>query len=413
MVFQFFALLLFSSSFTIAWDYDFLSSFQSKWPEPPGQKVMQESGCTVNHLTAFEMAKGKAPMFFSTGPQDSFEEPKIQPPNGTAGEQWEFDGISEDGMLAFIFGFYRDPNYAILGTGNLRLSVEIAYANGTRFAQVDYPTDSIIESCPEGTKGIWKSKDYDYTFEITKDMGLSRITIHTPKLHGTILIKSVSPPRYADGNTWPSTSASTLTVPFFYWVEPVPVGTVEVDLVVQGEPYSFKGMGGHERLWSAFSWFTCLQGMNAVRLLLGPYALSYVSFASNIEGHKGEIYGSVVLSENGQQIFSTDRQVESDTQDYISVTKTYGGVVTGTLRDKVSGYELELVSPGTRRHWTFIVEHKNVAFEYILGGGNGGSGFSGFVTGGPIGLEQYKGMSLTEALTFPKRSPLFKSNYVA
>lgn len=308
-----------------------------------------------------------------------------------------------------MFGFYRDPNYAILGSGNLRVSVEMAFVNGTRFAQVDYPSDSILEECEWGTRGTWKSKDYGYTFEISRDMSKARVGMDTPLTTGTVTIRSATKPRYPDGNLYSSENSTSEAMPYFHFVEPIPAGTADVDLMSQGEKYAWSGLGGMGRLWGAFSWFTCMQGMNIVRILAGPYALSLFSFTSNIR--KGIEYASVGLFENGQKIFSSQRTTESDTEDYFAFTKTYGGKVTGTLRDKVTGYEIELVSPSKIKHYTFLIEHKNLGFEYILGGGHGGSGFSGLATGGPVEREQYQGIAMTEALTFPPKSPLFRSKY--
>ena len=345
----------------------------------------------------------------STSPLDDFEAPRILPLNSTVTEQWEFDAVSDDGMSFFIFGFYRDPGLAILGSGNLRISAEITYANGTRYSQVDYPTDSIVEQCSEGTRGVWRTEEYSYSFEVTKDMSHARIGVDTPDLRGNILMGSRMPPAYADGSAWPSTNATTSITPYFHWVAPIPAGTVNAELIVKDEPFTFTGMGGHNRLWSPFSWFTCLQAMNAVRTANGPYTLFYMSFTSNIK--REAVYQSVQLAKNGNLIFSTTNGQPSDTEDYVLMTKTYDGKVAGTLRDKVTGYELELVSPMTSKHYTFIVEHKNIAFEYILGGGRGGSGFTALSIGGPVGLEQTRGVAFTEALNFPKRSPLFKVQY--
>lgn len=144
--------------------------------------------------------------------------------------------------------------------------------------------------------------------------------------------------------------------------------------------------------------------------MLGPYVLTYFGFVSNIQ--KGYTHQSVVLFKAGVPVFRSTLGSPSETDDYALITKTYGGAVTGTLKDKVTGYQLELVSPESRQHYTFFVEHANLGFEYILGEGVGGSGFSGISRGGHIGLSQYQGVALTEALTFPKNSPLFKSNYV-
>lgn len=393
-----------------SWTYDLPLQWDSKWLEPGVQQSLgNDAGCKISHLTAFQMSKTRDPIFFSTGGLDHFLSPKMLPLNSTAGEQWEFDGVSKDAKLAFVFGFYRDPNYAILGSGNLRVSLEMLWPNGTRFAQVDYPTDSIVEECEWGTRGVWRSDEFSYSFEVSKDMQTARIGIHNPQVSGVVKLNSVTRPRYPDGKIYPSQTSTSEALPYFHFVEPIPVGNIEVDLTILDEPFVWKGLGGMERLWGAFSWFTCLQGMNVVRLQAGPYALSLLSFTSNIK--KGQEYPSITLFSEGFPVFASQRTKESDSEDYFSFTKTYDGKVAGTLRDKVTGYELELISPNRKMHWTFIIDHESLAFEYILGGGNGGSGFSAFVQGGRVGLEQFRGIALTEALTFPKKSPLFKPQY--
>ncbi|KAI1174423.1 hypothetical protein F4777DRAFT_579978 [Nemania sp. FL0916] len=396
-----------------AWEYGWLEEWGPNWLPPTSQQQVlgssSSSSCKISRLTAFEMSKTKDPIFFSTGGLDAFASPKMAPLNSTVGEQWEFDGVSSDAQLAFVFGFYRDPNYAILGSGNLRVSVEMAFANASRFALVDYATENVIEECEWGTRGVWKGEGFSYMFEISADMQRARVGMQTPQVQGVVFMDSVSSPRYPDGKTWPSENSTSEALPYFHFVEPIPVANAHVDLTILGDKFAWNGLGGMERLWGAFSWFTCLQGMNVVRVLAGPYALSMLSFTSNIK--KGKEYPSVSLFDDGRPIFSSQRSEESDTEDYFSFTKTYGGKVTGTLRDKVTGYELELVSPGRQLHWTFLVEHENLAFEYILGGGTGGSGFSATVNGGRVGREQFTGIALTEALTFPKKSPLFRPQY--
>ncbi|KAH8168085.1 hypothetical protein CIB48_g160 [Xylaria polymorpha] len=338
-----------SATSAYAWEYGWPDEWGPKWLSPSDQQVLgADNGCKVSRLTAFEMSKTKDPIFFSTGGLDHFVSPKMLPLNGTAGEQWEFDGVSEDAKMAFVFGFYRDPNYAILGSGNLRVSVEMAWPNGTRFAQVDYPTENIIEECDWGTRGIWRSEEFSYSFEITADMQRARVGMQTPQVSGIVSMSSAARPRYPDGNNYPSENSTSEALPYFHFVEPIPAAHAHVDFTVLGQKWAWNGLGGMERLWGAFSWFTCLQGMNVVRILTGPYALSMLSFTSNIK--KGSEYPSISLFDNGMPVFSSQRSEESDTKDYFSFTKTYGGKVAGTLRDKVTGYELELVSPSRQLH---------------------------------------------------------------
>ena len=153
-----------------------------------------------------------------------------------------------------------------------------------------------------------------------------------------------------------------------------------------------------------------MTSLSSVKAKLGPYVLTYFSFTSNMV--KDLTHQSVVLFKDGAPVFRSTLGSPSETEPYALVSKTYGGTVTGTLKDKVTGFQLELVSPASMQHYTFFVEHANLGFEYILGEGVGGSGFSSVSRGGHVGLSQYEGAALTEALTFPKKSPLFRSNYV-
>ncbi|KAI0009477.1 hypothetical protein F4779DRAFT_366326 [Xylariaceae sp. FL0662B] len=381
-----------------------------------GEEVEEAEGCTVSRVQRYDVARGRsaaAGVFFSTSAGDDFERPSIEPMNGTAGEQWEFDGISEDGAQAFCFGFYRDPNYAMFGSGNLRLYAEFGFPNGSRYAVVDYAEESVVESCPgRGTRGVWRAGGWSYSFEVSADMSRTRIVMDNPEAKGTIVMTSVAPPRYADANVWPSEDASSLTVPHFYWVEPVPVADLTIDAVINGETIAWTGMGGHERLWGAFNWYTCLDSMVVVRLRAGPYALSFIDFGSGRE--KGLHVPSVMLAEGGKKIFGTRRTEPSKTEDYFQVRKLYGGdgATTVAIADKVTGVEVVLESPGRKKQWKFVVTHKNVAFEYFLGQGVGGTAYSGTLEGGLVGSKQFKGPAFTEIMKFPEKSMLLKRNYI-
>lgn len=73
-----------------------------------GSDEYMGTGCQISNLTAYEMAKGRHISEFTTSAIEHLELPKIRPLNSSGGEQWEFDGVSEDGMQLFVFGFYRD-----------------------------------------------------------------------------------------------------------------------------------------------------------------------------------------------------------------------------------------------------------------------------------------------------------------
>lgn len=373
-----------------------------------------DNDCRTSHVTRYEMARKRHPVHFSTDPLDDFEWPRIEPMNSTAGEQWEFDGISEDGTEAFCFGFYRDPNYSFLGTGNLRAYVEFGFANGSRYAVVDYAEQSTIVSCPgRGTRGVWSGDGWSYTFETSADMSRTRIIMDNPEAKGTVVMTSITKPRYANNVQWPSATGELSTVPHFYWAEPVPVADAYMEGVIKGDLVGWSGIGGHERLWGAFNWYTCLEGMTAVRLRVGPYALSFVQFSSGMQ--RGLQIPAVVLAKHGQTILTTKLLEDSSEHDHAIIRKIYGdfGVSTSRLQDKATGFDILLGSPSRDKQWRFIVTHKNVGFEYFLGQGAGGTAYSGTAEGGETGEGSFSGPVFSEIMKFPDRSLLLTTNYVS
>lgn len=384
------------------------------------------SPCSINRMTRYAMSRPNTPIFFATDPlprNSSFESPHVHPLNRTTGEQWEFDGISTDGTRAFMFGFYRDPSFSVFGTGNLRFYLEFAFANGSRHAAVEYAEESVVETCPGagGTRGVWRGPGWEFAFEVAEDMKTAAIFMDSPQENGKVVLSSVAPPRYADNTIWSAEKETEIKdkipssepVPYFHWVEPIPVAEARVEATIRGERVSWTGMGGHERLWGAFNWFTCVASMTAVRVRAGPYALSLVQFGSNVE--KGLVVPSVMLVEDGEVVFSTRRdEVDDAGEDYILFEKVYGGlgITTQSLADRATGFELNLHSPARGTSWKFTVTHLNIGFEYPFGGGFGSTGYSGVVQGGEVGGEQWHGPAYTEIMDFPEKSLLFSKNFV-
>ncbi|KAI9147225.1 Diels-Alderase phmD [Paramyrothecium foliicola] len=385
------------------------------WGTSEEQLAFGSEGCTVSRMTRYGTARGRKPVSFSTGGPADLEAPSIEPLNSTAGEQWEFDGTADDGTRALCFGFYRDPNYSFFGSGNLRVYAEFAHADGSRYAIVDYAEESIVESCPGprgGTRGLWKGDGWVYEFKVSADMKHVRVTMDNPEAKATVVFNSQSQPRYANNEVWPSRDGSTLTVPHFYWTEPVPVAKVQVYAVIHGKEVAWTGMGGHERLWGAFNWFTCLAGMTAVRILAGPYALSLVGFESARE--LGLHVPAIILFEDGRKVFASRVVEPSETEDFFEMRKLYSkdGVTTKALSDKMTGVELTLHSPSRRLRWQFVIEHKIVGFEYDLGDGMGGTAYSGIAVGGLVGSKSWSGPAFSEAMKMPNASWIIPNNFV-
>lgn len=348
--------------------------------------------------------------------------------NSSAGEQWAFDATSADGTSGLLIGFYHDPTYAFLGPGNLRLSLDAVWPNGSTWSLVDYLSQANIDMCDQGTTGVWSKKQgpvsSSYSFSITADNSLATLEFHTPRLQGSISIKSIVPARVADGsstNTLANTTAppqSTFNAPALHWSEPIPAGRATVDLILDGSPLRWEGMGGAERWWAGQGWLDALQGWRAVRAVVGPYVLTYWAPTSRL--NSGTLYPSAFLARSGKKIFHATRSgpsLDSTTnqEPYIE----YRGIPADTTSDSgsgsgsntktqnnhhnqnhhrgaIKGYIVHLVAPRESRRWEFTLTHRNLEFEFDLGDGSGGVAYVGVAAGGEFGDDVYQGVFFNE-----------------
>ncbi|KAI8946240.1 hypothetical protein F4801DRAFT_593514 [Xylaria longipes] len=376
------------------------------------------------------MVRGRNPVPIVTSDQTDWdwEQPAISPMNYTAGEQWEFDGVSSDGTQAFIFGLYRDPNYSFLGTGNLRAHVEFVFDDGSRYAVVDYAEEATVTTCPgRGTHGVWKGPGFVYTFDVAEDMSGARWTMESSEVNATVVMKSLSRARYPDNTMWSrDTHGNMAVVPHFFWAEPIPTAEIKVDVAVRNKRYSWTGAGGHERLWAGFNWRTCLRSLKIVRLQAGPFSLSLWEFGSSRVSNM--TFSSVAMFENGEKVFgvagtshgdpSAEVEEVEEGESRFVLRKLYGGegITTEHLEDRVTGIELRLERPGRQLEWVFTVMFKKVGFEYVLTEGRGGTGYAGIVTGGRKGgrsSQEWVGPAFVEIMRLPDGEWwLLPDNYV-
>lgn len=396
------------------------------------------SSCTQLQFSAFEPVIN-GPVSIASNISSQLAAPQLVAGlNSSAGEQWAFDATSADGTSGLLIGFYHDPTYAFLGPGNLRLSLDAVWPNGSTWSLVDYLSQADIDMCAQGTTGVWSKKQgaisSSYSFSIAADNSLATLEFYTPRLQGSISIKSSVPARVADGsftNTLLNTTApppSTFNAPALHWSEPIPAGRAIVDLILDGSPLRWDGMGGAERWWAGQGWLDVLQGWRAVRAVVGPYVLTYWAPKSRLNA--GTLYPSAFLARNGKKIFHATRSgpsLDSTTnqEPYIeyrgipaetppSSADDNGGASTTKTnnknnhkiqnqnqnnhhqRDAIRGYIVHLVSPRESRRWEFTLTHRNLEFEFDLGDGSGGVAYVGTAAGGEFGDDVYQGVFFNE-----------------
>lgn len=391
---QFILLALISQS--IQWQHSFTQNEKSSCSE----------SCFTTDVSAYQTVK--TPIWMSNSPIDSFSRSKFSAVNGSAWEQWYFDLVSESAKAAVAISLSRDPSYVLFGNGILRVELILAWENGTHLTQTDFVEDSRVQDCCGEVFGLWKSSDRSYSFHVSKHLDEASVYIDIPLVKGHFNVKSFSPARYADGSTWPSTSASSEASPQFHFTETIPAGQADVQFdILGGDSLTFSGLGGHNHIWAAQDWFSVVREWHAIRAVVGPYSLSLFEDVSNIDGIT---YQGTILVENGKRIFSSRHRGEifsNTTEDHVNIVRRFGGTLHSGIGDVSTGWTLEFISPGGGRSWSFDFEHQNVAFEMGLGGGKGLVAFTDIVSGGEVLGERYDGgYGLGEQVFLPSKVSL-------
>lgn len=379
----------------------------------PAQHIQQEQ-CTHFAFSAFEPLRTGHVSLASLVPAHQLAAPKIDTQfNASVNEQWAFDATSADGTSGLLMGFYHDPTYAFLGPGNLRLSFDLVWPNGSTWSLVDYLHQADVHVCDQGTTGIWSKTNGDtqYSFFMAADNSVAILTLLTARVQGTVKIRSAVPARFANESLAESSKEQlfpTLDAPELHWAEPIPAGSAEVDLTLDGWPLRWDGMGGADRWWAARAWIDAMQGWRAVRAVAGPYVLTYWAPTSRL--NRGVLYPSAFLAYRGRRVFLATQSGPSLPSDggevaFVEYRGIFsngtlaggGGGDVGSARHGVfRGYLITLAESSQGKRWEFTLTHKNKEFEFDLGGNSGGVAHVGTVSGGEVGGVTHHGVFFNE-----------------
>jgi hypothetical protein len=354
--------------------------------------------CFTTTVSAYQTVK--SPIWFSQSPYDSFERSKFSAINDTAFEQWYFEGVSPAGDV-LIVSLGRDPSYRPLGFGVLPLEMMIAFANGTRYAKTDFAVESRVQDCCGRVQGTWRTKTSSVSWVVSADLGSAEVEFDMPTVSGKMKLQSFTPPRYADGSTWPHPSGRVQIAPYLNVAEAIPVGNASVDLQVLGSPLRFFGIGGHFHDWASFDWFKILESWRNMRAVVGPFALSLWKPKSRID--QGTEYTSGVLYKDGTPILAVYGP-DSDTASSGNRLSIHGnslGTLSGGLNDSFSGWTVDFFDTEHDKHWRFVSKHQLLAHEVSLGDSSGLSVFADLVEGGEVDADQSSGYGICEQITLP------------
>jgi hypothetical protein len=401
--------------------YTWVQAWTSQLPLTASSLSSQASSCTRTSFEAFEALRSGPVPHVPDASKPQLSSPRfLEGLNASAGEQWAFDATSNDGTSGLMLAFYHDPTYAFLGPGNLRLSLDLVFPNGSNWALADYLSHADVDICPShGTTGVWYTppsqhasgsvvSPHSYRYFVAEDNSVAAIELNTTRVQGTIRMRSMTSAR-------PGPGASTWNAPGLHWASVIPAAQTSVDLMIDGAPLRWEGIGGHERWWAGQGWLDGLQGWQAVRAVVGPYILTYWAPTSR-QAEGGILWPSAFLARNGKTVLEAKRSGPSSFQDDASdhnrdapyvehraltasgkLVASDGG--SGDHRQGFAkGYVLMFIDPRTRRRWEFSLTLKNMEFAFDVGDSSGGVAYVGTASGGEIGDDVYHGVFFNESV---------------
>jgi len=350
------------------------------------------SSCSTNTQVHGTSVNGSVDM--NSNPLVPFDASMVSPFNLTAGEDWSFEGVANDGQAGMAITFSRGTvAKSVLAQ---RILLAVTWPNGTRYLNNTYANMSTITECKDSTTGSWydSNSGMNWTFEASNDYSYTHVTIHSPQVKGTYTLNALSPAIYPNGLKYPNADGNPLFAPYLYWVENTPVGVVHANLTINGTPFIINGIGGRERNWNSYGWADISTSWNMARAAIGPYTLvawKHLSKADN------ETYFSSVLMEGEKVVFRTQSQEVSKTSEYGSFDwKTNGTVhlsANGLPNSTFTGFVMDMVSPDSGKQWKFDIDLTKTVYWFKAGSAAVIGGFVAKIRGGEVGGEQYVGLA--------------------
>lgn len=360
--------------------------------------------CTSDHFVEGVYVNGTVSM--GGDPLTPFDAPMLSEFNTSATEDWSFDSVSADGLSGF--GVTVSRGNIVGHVSAQRIIFMAVWPNGTHYMNSFWAHESTVTSCPGKVIGSWYTAGVmNVTFEATEDYKYALVTIDTPEVKGTYAITSMTPPVYPNGMVYPDSRGDPLFAPGMYWVENVPVGTVEVNVTMQGTPMVYSGIGGRERNWNSRPWAEISQSWDMARASVGPFSLLSWRYISNVDN---QTYFNMVLMKEGRVIFRTQQFGMQDSEEsehsYATLTHRLDGPVhlssdpaspNPVTPSTFSGYTFEMVGHGARDKYRFDLDFTQTLYWFPAGKFAHIGGFLGNVTGGQVGGKQYTGLSVGNA----------------
>ena len=341
--------------------------------------------------------------------------------NSTAWETWSFSGTgtrqpfaSTDKPAAITIKFVRDATHLDITAKALRVEVDGVWEDGQRLQTVIHAEMSTVETCEQDglsiTKGRWIGPHANCWFEFRNEIGNEKeraevevrirgVSFTGDRVEGTFKFDPDSEniarhQRFSDreGRRMGSYRAPMVESVGF---DGILAEQIKAKVQVNDRTLKMRGIGGAEKRAALSTWDVPVCHWWWVRGVAGPYSFH---LSKSVATKSEEAYVRAYLEENGQSVFSSTRQCESnhDTDCAIFTFQTTG-LVSGNFDDSSTGFMI--VYRSKDRSWEFDVDHAKIMAESSLGHSDQSTQFVDRVYGGEVGCmspKRYFGAAMSE-----------------
>ncbi|KAK7017398.1 hypothetical protein R3P38DRAFT_2987232 [Favolaschia claudopus] len=242
---------------------------------------------------------GNSSAQFTSGPS-GLDAPKVHPINASAFDLWYFDVVSTDpSSLASVVIIFTSESPAsgppVLDPTQDSILIArlwVTFPNGTSWTTQAFADSATVVAQENVSSGQWHGTGFSW--KARPDSGY-HINIDAPDVgvKGYITFAQVAPAHLPCG---PISTGQTMQVgPHIGWVNAVPDASSTVNIEIDGEKLSFKGLGYHDKNWGdqLFSYVASWYWGHA---RVGPYSIVWFDFLDIT----GEEFVSAYVTKNGR-----------------------------------------------------------------------------------------------------------------
>ncbi|KAK9319353.1 hypothetical protein V1517DRAFT_51832 [Lipomyces orientalis] len=315
----------------------------------------------------------------TTSSHSAFDGPKLSNINSTSFDWWYFDICSEEASVQVVF-MTSTPSAIGHPESSIPLVTFVTlnglFPNGTAFAYVVPSMNAYIATDGDGSSGYF---DGFGSWKGTPDMSCYTITIDSDAVgvKGALYFHGTAPAHYPFNFAAERSNSTEIFAPNFGWANAVPDSDARAHLTIGGTKLHIVGRGYHDKNWGDAPLQDTSKTWYWGHAKVGPYAIVWFDYISR----DGQEYYSAYLTKNGVPVSLGS----SMTVRPYGPNETQYQYPPSASSTNPTGFIIN-INAGFAGKFEFTASNDNVVQAIDTY-----TRWTGQVTGGPVGGEEYYG----------------------